>query len=479
MNLGELFIQLGVVGDTKQVKEFDKKVKELAKDMNLTLKSTEGLNKGIGTFVKGIASAGAALIGTVAALDRMINSLTKSNQSWINLTRTTDISLKTFQKWGNIGKLLGVDNAAQQLEGLNERLFELRLTGEGARGFQLAGINPMWQNAQGVLEQLRGRIQGMDDTSASYLLRQMGLDPQMLHLLRMTREEFEDLYSAIQGYQLTQQQREEIQRLNIQLQITGTRLRYLKDRAILAIMPAFTKFMTSLAGSVERLAKMVNYVTDFIKKSPQLQQALMGIALALGIIFAAANPLIAIFTALYLIIDDIAAYFNGGGSLLGVFLKNLDDYITDLKEKFGDLSFDKIIPEVTLDVSKVIIKAGKISLENAEKFIGEQLFQGRPMPNIITSLYALTEGIKLQYHLIKDIAEKNGVVTGEAASIGYIGALPELSPPVQRNITSSSTVNNYDNRQVNQTNSIQSSQPVFDIQNELIFARNAFNASFA
>ena len=45
-SLGELFIELGVVGDTQQVKEFDKKVKELAKDMDLTLKSSVKTNEG-------------------------------------------------------------------------------------------------------------------------------------------------------------------------------------------------------------------------------------------------------------------------------------------------------------------------------------------------------------------------------------------------------------------------------------------------
>ena len=202
-SLGELFIELGVVGDTQQVKEFDKKVKELAKDMDLTLKSSVKTNEGLNSLAKGIGVFVGAVTAAAVAVNKFTNDLVSSNQEMLNLTRTTDTALSTFQKWNGIGKMLGVENAAQQLESLNERLFELQLTGEGARGFQLAGINPLGQDAEGVLEQLRGRVAGLSDTAATYLLKQMGLDPRMLHLLRMSRSEFEALGETVRKYLLT------------------------------------------------------------------------------------------------------------------------------------------------------------------------------------------------------------------------------------------------------------------------------------
>ena len=217
------------------------KNKELANEV-------AGVVKGIGVFI-------GAITGAAIALNRLTNDLVQSNQAMLNLTRTSDISLSTFQKWNSIGKMLGVQNAAQQLEGLNQRLFELRLTGQGARGFQLAGINPAGQDAEGILEQLRGRIQRMDDTSASYLLREMGLDPQMLHILRLGREEFEELGQTIKKYQLTDKQRAEIQKMNIQLEIARQKIQYLKDRAILAIMPYFVELAKSFARVTEMLLR--------------------------------------------------------------------------------------------------------------------------------------------------------------------------------------------------------------------------------
>lgn len=67
---------------------------------------------------------------------------------------------------------------------------------------------------------------------------------------------------------------------------------------------------------------------------------------------------------------------------------------------------------------------------------------------------------------------------------GYVGTLPNLdnmfiTPAMQRNISNSSTTTNTDNRQINMTNNIQSSQPVSDIQNQLTFARNAMATGWA
>lgn len=479
-SLGELFVELGVVGNTEQVEKFNKKIKETAKSMDLTLKSTIKTNDGVVNFVKGIAGFIGAITGAAIAVNKFTNDLVSSNQAMLDLTRTTDIAQGTFQKWGSIGKMLGVENADQQLASLNQRLFDLMLTGEGARGFQLAGINPMGQDAEGVLEQLRARVSGMNDTTATYLLQQMGLDPKMLYLLRMSRSEFEALGQTIKKYQLSPEQTKQIQALNIQLQIAGIKLKYLKDKAIMAIMPAWTRFMASLARVTEGLEKMVQYVSDIISKSPALQSALKGIAVALGIIFAVAHPLLALFGALYLIIDDIVGYFQGKDSLIGVFLYYLDDYIQELKDKFGDLSLDKVIPQVILDVGEVIIKAGKVTLERARKEIDKHFFQGHSLPGPLASLEMMSLLIRANYEKLKELSEQNGTATGGAAPLlGYTGELPNLdnmfiSPAMQRNLSySTNNTSNTDNRQINMTNNIQTSQPVFDIQNQLAFARNA------
>ena len=336
MSIGELFIELSVIGHPEEVEKFDKKIKALAKNMDLTLKSAIKTNSGLHDLEKGFKAFTTALktsviVGAIKTIDSLTNSLVASNQAMLDLTRTSDIALGTFQKWGSIGKMLGVDNAEQQLESLNQRLFEMTLTGEGARGFQLAGINPIGQDAEGVLEQLRSRISGMNDTTATYLLQQMGLDPKMLHLLRMTREEFSALQTEIKKYQLTDKQRAQIQKLNIQLAISTQKLKYLKDRVILAFLPFWERFIASVSRVAVAFADVSKKTKDILTAFPDLKRGFASLGIILGGILAFAHPVISAFIALYLIIDDIATYFQGGDSLFGDFvkyLKSLEDLET-------------------------------------------------------------------------------------------------------------------------------------------------------
>ena len=333
-SLGELFVELGVFADTKELHAFEQKLQKVNKTMQEAGKKNEKVTQNVGKFIKKIAAVATAVTGAIYALNRLTDSLVQSNQEFLNLTRTSDISLDTFQKWNNIGRMLGVKDAAQQIEGLNQRLFELMLTGEGARGFQLAGINPIGQSAEGIMEQLRARVSGMSDTSASYLLKQMGLDPTMLHLLRLSKDEFEALGQTIQKYQLTPEQTRQVQAMNVQLQIAQIKLKYLKDRAVMAIMPYFVKFIESLARVTEFFEKVVSAIDSFLARIPLLKGAIVGLG---AVILAYFHPIIAIFTALYLLIDDFMTFLEGGDSVIGHILNVIDDYINDVKEAFAGL----------------------------------------------------------------------------------------------------------------------------------------------
>lgn len=333
-SLGELFIELGVFADTKELEQFEKKLKKVNDSIKKTSKETEKTNKNIKSFIKSFAGVITAVTGAYIALNKLTNSLVAQNQEFLNLTRNSTLALSTFQKWNNVGRMFGVKNAAQQIANLNQKLFQLKLTGQGAEGFMLAGINPMGQNANGIMEQLRNRVAGLDDDAATFLLSQMGLDPSMLHLLRLTRKEFEDFNNEVRGYQLTQEQAENIQKLNIQLEIARIKLQYLKDRAVLAIMPYFVKFMHHVANAAEGLFKLVKMQKEYLSTLSPLQKGILAVAVAIGVLRAAllalsAQPIVAgisaILGALFLILDDIGAYFKGGRSGIGYLLYFFDE----------------------------------------------------------------------------------------------------------------------------------------------------------
>lgn len=267
-SLGELFVELGVFADTTELKQFEKKLKQVAEKVNETKDKTKKLDDNLKNAKRGFRNFAIALTGAFYAINRFTDSLIQNNQEFLNLTRNSDIALDTFQKWNNIGRMFGVKNAAQQLANLNQRLFELKLTGQGAEGFILAGINPLGADAEDVLEQLRSRVSGLDDTAATFLLNRMGLDPTMLHLLRMTREEFEAYNQATSKYRLSEEQTKQIQAMNAQLEIARMQFQYFKDQAVIAIMPHLVQLMNvigKVAGKIKELIDWLNSDSAFAK----------------------------------------------------------------------------------------------------------------------------------------------------------------------------------------------------------------------
>lgn len=524
--LGELFIELGVFADTKELQAFEKKVRNYItgaeKELKNFNKTNDSFQKKLKDIGKNIVPVIAALTAAGYALNRLTNDLVQSNQAMLNLTRTSDISLSTFQKWGSIGKMLGVNNAAQQLEGLNQRLVELRLTGQGARGFQLAGINPTG-DANSVMEQLRARVSGMSDTSASYLLREMGLDPQMLHLLRLSREEFEELGKTIKKYQLTEQQRAEIQRMNIQLEIARQQLQYLKDRAILAIMPYWVKFVQWIEKTAEAAAKITKWIlksknifaiitrillgtiagitvlVTLLSLIPKLLTTIvMGVnVLRTALTLLAAHPVIAFITALttslILLADDFMVYSQNGDSVIGHIL-NMFDEIDNKINAIDTPQWAKDLLALFKNGNNFLAawndidnarNGGTVKTSNVQK--ANTIIKYTPLGGLLKPMTQLTDamiGLQSTIEIFNRHFGNNGKATGGAAGIssnGYEGMLPALehknavSPATEQAINNSSVSNNSNSTTtLSMNNYFNTNQPAYDIERELRYVTAQF-----
>lgn len=285
-SLGELFIELGVFADTKELKQFEQKLKQVNDKMKETGKKTENASGSLKKFSRGLLGFVGAISGAIYALDRMTNSLVANNQAFLNLTRTSDIALGTFQKWDNVGRMFGVKNAAQQIANLNQQLYKMKLTGEGAEGFMWAasqGIDVMNSDAEGIFEQLRERLKDIkDDNAAAFLLTQMGIDPTMLHLLRMTRAEFEAFNKETERYRLSEEQSQQLQHLNAQLEIAKIKIQYLKDQAVLALMPHLIRLFEVLADIGDKIKE----VYDWLNNGSPISNFVKGLLKVIGVLTA-------------------------------------------------------------------------------------------------------------------------------------------------------------------------------------------------
>lgn len=428
-SLGELFVELGVFADTEELEKFNKGLKKV--------------NNSIKVMQKELRNATVAISAAFYAINKLTNSLIENNQEFLNLTRNSDIALGTFQKWNNVGRMFGIKNAAQQLAGLNQRLYELKLTGQGAEGFILAGINPLGTDAEGVMEQLRNRVAGLDDTSATFLLNKMGLDPSMLHLLRMTRKEFEELGRTVRKYQLTETQRKQIQVFNRQLEIARIKLEYLKDRVVLKLLPLFVQFMHSL----HRVSEGLKDIVKTIEKIPVLKNSLIALGAALLLYF---HPILALFSGLYLIIDDIVGYMQGKKSVFGIVLAAMEDF-----QKYGFFSDNvpkwiQLLADATdrlIQIYKTFNWAGQIpQVKTQEEF--DALFASSA-PRWAKNVKAWGDSL-------------------------FEPALPSTNG-INQTLDNSYHINRNQDMTVNMNNQFYTQQPANDVYNEIFYLRNAFS----
>lgn len=439
--LGELFVELGTIGNVKDLEKFVAKVKEgataIEKHMKLNDTATKATDNSLKGLINRVGRFKVAITAAIYLMNRFTNELVRSNQEFLQLTRQSDIALSTFNKWDSVGKMFGIQNVAGQIENLNKRLFELRLTGQGARGFQLAGIDPTGLDADGIFERLRSRIQGMSNTQASYILEQMGLDPNLITILKLGRDEFENLWSTVRRYNLTDTERKDIEKLNVQLQICFIKLKYIKEKAILALLPAWRSLVqsfTRLADGLFALTQWVKGIMDMKVGVKTLGQVISSILVpALVALFAAIHPVYAIFLALFLIIDDFVGYLQGKDSLIGHFI----NAIADFQDK---LNFET--PKWIQDL---------LALTQNLTSLGD----------FIETVRNIKEGKKNEVSVPKLGFTASQLLNPQMAFSSWLGA--------KAGEWGSSITNNDKNTTINMTNNIVTDQPAETITNEVLY----------
>lgn len=325
----ELFIALGFKVDDKDVKKADNSLKSI-----------------IGTAGK----VATAVVAATVALDRMANSLARNNQEFINFNRQTGLSLDKMQSIATAGMLVDYNfdpsTAMSSLQALESNLAQIRLGEGNIAPFQILGISPVGKDATQIIDDLREAIKGIDDMTAVNLIQQMGLSPQFISILRMSKEEMNGLNKELM---LTPEERTALQQYSMELRKIHMEFALLKDRALIAIMPALNKFLDGLAAMAEVLLKIGKGLKEFWDGLGKAKLGIAGLALAILTYF---NPVIATLTALYLILEDIAVWATGGKSffgttfdLMGEKFKELNNYIDEQTRVWGGLL--KTLREIT------------------------------------------------------------------------------------------------------------------------------------
>lgn len=314
MQLDELFIKLGFKTDDKELDKFGKSA------------------QGAKVNLLGIVAAATA---TVVAIERIAEATAHAVNNLQNFNAQTGLSIGKLQNLQITGQLqnigLSANDVSQSVQALQSNLANIRLGQGNIAPFQMMGIDVMGQDAFGVIDQLREKIKGLDDMTATNLIQQMGLNPQMITMLRMSKDEFAGLNSQIA---LTYDERKNIQDLGVEIKKTQLLIQGAINKTISQWTPALkavAKFIQNITFSLGRLHLIMPAILvgmgGLLKMFNLLKMSTLGWTMAL--------------TWLMLILDDYATWARGGQSLFDYsgmekFFEAIDQNLNKL-DKHGNM----------------------------------------------------------------------------------------------------------------------------------------------
>lgn len=302
MKLGELFIKLSTKGDTKNLEKALKQLKEAEKETRTQLKLKRDLakatteeekelirknyaqkkeidvtqkllnkqkerNQAIMAGVKGFAGFVTAVSLAIGVLDRFVNSSAKANQSVLTISQSSGMSADLINKYASasMDKNLNVtrEGVAQTINSLSQKLRGLQV-GEvdenllqGMQLLQVMGgssFNPYGLNAEQFLEGLRGSLVGINDEWASDILQRMGISPDLLPMLRMSKEEFDKTKNRF----LDEKEMTEQQKLILELSQLKAQIEKVVTLISKELIPPLVKI-------VEVINKLIQKIPKFLK----------------------------------------------------------------------------------------------------------------------------------------------------------------------------------------------------------------------
>lgn len=331
MALRDVLVAFGVeVSGKEQLKDVDDKIIGIIDRAKQLASVLAGLTiaKQVGEFVTGVVEMGAKVVDTA------------------NRIGVATDDLQGFQYAAN---MVGVssDQAAQALAQLERRAGTAADGGKAmAKAFAQAGINihdsatggikpaiDLVQEAAAHLSKFTSEGQRLD-----YIQKLFGRSAQGLNALfrdpaklKQYVQEFKDLGLALRG---------DFLRAAKEAEQGMTRLSYglnaMKSRIVLGILPALETGM----GVLMRFFGFMGRMGD---ETYVAQTALIALAATLAIAFAPLLleilPIVALFTGLYLLFDEIFTLFQGGDTYIGDFIDSLfgvgsaAKFVTAVKEE--------------------------------------------------------------------------------------------------------------------------------------------------
>jgi hypothetical protein len=349
VNIGEFFVTLGVDAETLKLKDFVSSIGEIP------LKAVAGI---------------AALAGISLALRDVIGDAMDAAVAFGAFEAQTGLSSQELQTWQRVALQANVSAEAvtSSVSALQRQLVDIRMGKGNISPFQILGID-LRQDAFKVIEQLRERVKGMDRGTATSLISQMGLTPDMMQVLTLSDEKFKAFSNTVVG--MSPQQIKAFQTLKLELTKLKMELHDLMFRTIGTLLPFLQEFIHRILPALAHfLGNVVAAISSLVGWMFQFKYAVPVAVAAIMTLNAAFAPLTATVTALLLIMEDLYVWSQGGVSVFGKAMEKLTGHKVGpkgLKEDAGIIKGDPgAAGRVTADLLTGFFKYGF----NAGKNVG-------------------------------------------------------------------------------------------------------------
>jgi hypothetical protein len=330
--IASLFARIGVKADTQTVERFDLSLKSV-------LNTAKVAAIGITAFSAGVAKIAADSFKAASALKQF--------------EVETGASTTELQKWQAVAQQAGAsaESVAAGVKSIVQNQQNIRLGKGNYSPFLMLGIDPM-QDPFKVLQDFRAKAAGLAPAMQANMAKSMGLSTEMLRVLQLSAEEFDRMAGG--AFYMSPGQINSIDKARESVASIQNAFGHLANQITAAIAPEITKlskgfidFVKNNKGFIDGvrtgvqwvmkladgLGRMVMTISNAITKTMGLKGALLVLAGVFAIINMPVTLLAGGLLLLFLLIDDIIAYTEGRGSLLGDFFKSAPE----LKKGFDDM----------------------------------------------------------------------------------------------------------------------------------------------
>jgi hypothetical protein len=276
----------------------------------------------VGDLISGMGALEVATLGEIGALIALATkiAMVADEAMWTAVAFQafevqTGLSSQALQRWQIAGQQVNVtaEAIASSVLGLQRNLAAIRLGGGNIAPFQILGIGAN-QDAFAVLEQLRERLRNVNPATATNIVSQMGIDPSMLNILRLSNAEFATFMATARGQTGSQT----TSMLNLKLALTTLQLT-LKDLGLM--------MLDFFGPQFQLFADFVYLINQAVRGVRALAGEFGGLAHIFKYMMLL-NP----FGLLFLAIDDLITYFRGGNSLTGLAVEGFKKMFAAIEE---------------------------------------------------------------------------------------------------------------------------------------------------